>query len=165
VHLFLLRPDQIAGCCTYNTVHLTFHPQHWLSVSPFYNRPSAMTFLRLFWEITCTYTFCDRHSRLQCVYRKERPYLCIKAKKIAAACLALRTGTVASFWTVARKFRDADVHWHPLQVNTLGRSDSTFLRGGRKFSPSHRSFISTYIYILWTYILWTESAILEFKGR
>ena len=61
-------------------------------------------------KIFIAYTFCDRHSRLQCVYRKERPCLCIKAKKIAAACLALRTGTVASFWTVARKFQGADVH-------------------------------------------------------
>ena len=26
----------------------------------------------------------------------------------------------------------ADVHWHPLQVHTLGRSDSTFLRGGEE---------------------------------
>ena len=133
MHLFLLRPDQIAGCCTYNTVHLTFHPQHWLSVSPFYNRPSAMAFLRLFWEITCIlYT-------------------------------AYTYWTVASFWTVARKFQDADVHWHPLQVHTLGRSDSPFLRGG-EISPSHRILIRAYIYILWTYILWTESAILEFKN-
>jgi hypothetical protein len=54
---FFLQTDQIAGCCTYSTVHLTFHPQHWLSVSPFYNRPSAMTFLRLFWEITRTCIF------------------------------------------------------------------------------------------------------------
>jgi hypothetical protein len=34
----------------------------------------------------------------------------VKKKKIAAACVALRTRTVASFWTVARKFQGADVH-------------------------------------------------------
>ncbi len=67
------------------------------------------------------YTFFDRYNRLQCVYRKERPYLYFSSKKVAVACLALRTRTVA------RKFQDAYVHWHPL--HTLGRSDSPFLKG------------------------------------
>ena len=57
------------------------------------------------------------------------------------------------------KLQGADVHWYPLQVHTLGRSDSPFLRGGREMSPSHRILIRAYIYILWT-----ESAILEFKN-
>jgi len=93
-----------------------------------------MAFLRLFWEIT------------RILYT------------------AYTSWTVASFWTVAHKFQDADVHWHPLQVHTLGRSDSPYLRGGREIPPSHRILIRAYIYILWTYILWTESAILEFKN-
>jgi hypothetical protein len=64
VHFFSdLAADCRVLCIQYSTVHLTFHPQHWLSVSPFYNRPSAMTFLRLFWEITrilyIAYTFSD----------------------------------------------------------------------------------------------------------
>ncbi len=78
-------------------VFLSFHPLHLLSSG-------------YFEKITCTYTFFDRHSRLQCVHKKKWPYLYFGSKKIAAACLVLRTRTVASFWTVARKFQDADVH-------------------------------------------------------
>jgi hypothetical protein len=155
---FLMTWPQIAGYCAYSTVHLTFHPFSVYRIAWRKDRNIALWELqvqahlfglqrrrKLFWEITrilyIAYTFCDLHSRLQCVYRKERPYRCIESKKFAAACLALRTRTVASFWTVACKFQDADVHWHPLQVYTLGRSDSPSLRGGREISPSHRTFV------------------------
>ncbi len=35
-------------------------------------------------------SFCDRHSRLQCVYKKEQPYWCIKNEKVVAVCLVLK---------------------------------------------------------------------------
>ncbi len=47
------------------------------------------------------------YSRLQCVYRKERPYWCIKNEKFAAACLSPETPTLT-----AEIFRpESDVHF------------------------------------------------------
>jgi len=127
---------------------------------------------------TCKYTSCHFFD----ISKKERVAILVHKKRKDCSC----------FLVLKRHFGpESDVHFvHRVHIldrylfldrclqipgcwRTLTPAASahtwpvrlTFLRGGREISPSHRIFISTYIYILWTYILWTESAILKFKGR
>ncbi len=77
------------------------HPLHWLSSGYFEKLRAFCTLRTHFVTGIADFSVCIERSGHICT---------LAAKKIAAACLALRTRTVASFWTVARKFQDAYVH-------------------------------------------------------
>ncbi len=164
---FFWRPDQIAGCCTYSIVHLTFHPQHWLSVSPFYNRPSAMTSLRLFWEITCTCIFSDLATQTSGCLRTltYRETLIGLGVLIGIGILSFVSSHLSSwdiffncvdYFEKLRAFCTQRTHLGPLPLfgplpansriltyidtwlHTLRRPSSSFSKGGEEISLSHK---------------------------